>query len=222
MATHHDSRHSNGELGGVRARGLRSRPPEASSPELDFDHAAFVDRLWVLIRRLGGQSAAERLCGVPHSSMSRWLNRKRHCFPSMPTLLKLTRHADVSMDWLLGYAVPQRRSDREQLGDLRRELRKAFMAEISARTGVPSHHVDRMSPSGTRLFESVIRSHLNWDWSQAEFLESSHFEEWGEELMPDDVEWAMALGMDPETALMLHERDGTVEVKFWDPPAHML
>jgi transcriptional regulator with XRE-family HTH domain len=80
----------------------------------------------------GSQSALADSLGEPRSTISAWFGRK----PRRATaeqLWTISYVYDVSLDWLFGFSVPMRRTDRERVGALRADLRQELLTAVKSR-----------------------------------------------------------------------------------------
>lgn len=103
-------------------------------PELT---AVFSQRLSEAVGDSPG--AFESLTGVPHGTLQGWLQHGKP-YAALPTLDRLrvvAERADISLDWLAGFDVPRRRSDREPVG----ELAQALVAHVHL------HYLERRGQS---------------------------------------------------------------------------
>src|SRR6185437_13820508 len=95
-------------------------------------HRTAVERLREVVRMAGSQSALADSLGEPRSTISAWFGRK----PRRATaeqLWTISYVYDVSLDWLFGFSVPMRRTDRERVGALRADLRQELLTAVKSR-----------------------------------------------------------------------------------------
>ena len=112
-------------------------------------HRTAVERLREVVQMAGSQSALADSLGEPRSTISAWFGRK----PRRATaeqLWTISYVYDVSLDWLFGFSVPMRRTDRERVGALRADLRQELLTAVKSRLpGALPRTVERSSAGPT-------------------------------------------------------------------------
>ena len=136
---------------------MRTRPPKASAPRslvgTSRDHRdvgaswnrvrkQFVDHLREVVQDAGSQNSLADALGVPRSTVSAWFAAKRVRLPTPEQLWRISHLFDVSMDWLLGFSVPKRRSEREKVGVVWEELRSEVLKALRPR--IPHIHAQTL------------------------------------------------------------------------------
>jgi transcriptional regulator with XRE-family HTH domain len=145
-------------------RGRAEELKQLSAERIEAE-SRLADRLREVAKTAPSQNAFAESVGVTHSIASDWINGKR--LPTREQLWSVSQVYDVSVDWLLGFPVPRRRSDRELVGTLRLDLRDELLKDVRRRLpqalsytaeavlGDPDQLWEELC---TRLRDSVLRA----------------------------------------------------------------
>src|SRR5687768_2055076 len=104
-------------------------------------------------------TAFERRVGVPHGTLQGWLQagKKYAALARLEMLAVVCDKTDTSLDWLAGYEVPQRRSDREPVGEIARALVDHVLGDYLKRR-MGHRYVDGIA--------QVLRGEFSGPWSR--------------------------------------------------------
>jgi hypothetical protein len=116
----------------------------------DFDAGGYRERLRRVLDDVfgGSRTAFAAAIGRSGSRLSAWIpaygdSRVEASLPSSEALHAISNASDRSADWLLGFDVPERRTERQTIGDLARELLAHIVRDYERRSSGRPEHVRR-------------------------------------------------------------------------------
>ena len=118
---------------------------------------AVRERLRETVVALGGPNAAQRQTRVSKSVIVGWhAGESLKSSPTLKNAWKLGLAADVSLDWLCGFEVPRKRSDRERIGALLPALRGEVGRRLADELGTTPEFVEALLPTAEQLLGDVL------------------------------------------------------------------
>lgn len=147
----------------ARRAAERVAQKEAAREEREKLRAILVER----VLRYVGTSAEDRAeftrrTGIPMQTVDSWRpkqtarERVNQGLPTAGTLRRLGEALGVSIDWLLGFKVPEKREERELTGLTRATIRRfVHRAILSRDLNITPALLDRVLPDSSELFEEI-------------------------------------------------------------------
>lgn len=132
---------------------------ESQAVELAYQDVC-APRMRTLVNDLGGPRQIERRTGLNHSTVSSWIAESRATPPNLKMLIQMLVDTDESIDYLAGFSgSPRRRSDRTNIGDLRKELRSYVVGALARELRSNPAFVSDVLPGVDEILDSVVEQY---------------------------------------------------------------